>query len=692
MDASWSLRVFDDETTNCPPVFVPRLTASHGDVPSSASPLFQAIVAAQQGLLARQREDGSWQSDAPGDVTLSSHIILLWACLGRLPSGDSARVAAQIAANQLDDGGWAIGTSRKLDLDASALAYVALKLAGYEASTEPLQRARRAIRQAGGVDRSSALVRSVLALLGQIPYEAVPVLSPQWVLRLSTMGLLDVHLQTLLIPLAMVHATRPQARVDAEFTVRELFIDHPQAWPAVSWNLPLLHTTQADRVRAVLKRFKRRWNRRAGDGRADITDAKRWLYGRLAAGDALGGQLIHMVWGILALRAVGTTEDAPEICFLLEQLDRLRVDGNDGLGYRERSSTTGETARVIAALEVSGLGDDLPAVRRGRQWLFAQEVSTRRESETDAELPSRAWTSDPASTVDADLSVTSYVIASCRAVPSTTGSIGPHKLPPKLRLIAHAQAEVDASAPAQIDRQAQRRTVLQAREWLCQMQHADGRWTTAGMRSPSPHGDDSSPAHGTDTTGVVLEALAARGLRCGEDTADRAVAFLNRTQGADGSWADASGKPAVLHTWQALLGLASVGAATDGETIRAALNWLLSHQQTDGSWDSSCDEDGGEIPGSTNRCVATAGVVLACVAAGKADHLAVARGIEFLISAQREDGSWPEAPGDQPGPTSLSLPLLALSRYAAMASMPGERVDCCEPPALKLFMGESAIA
>lgn len=688
MDASWSLRVFDEETTNCPPVFVPRLTDSHGDVPSSASPLFQAIVAAQQGLLARQREDGSWQSDAPGDVTLSSHMILLWACLGRLPSEDSACVAAQIAASQLDDGGWATSASRSLDLDASVLAYAALKLAGYDASTEPLQRARRAIRQAGGVDRTGALVRTVLALLGQIDYDAAPALSPQLVMRLSSMGLLDGRVQSLLIPLSIVHSTQPRARVDAEFTVRELFIDHPHDWPAASWSLPQLQTNHSDRIRAVAKRFKQRFTRTTADRKVELAPAKRWLHARLASGDALGGGLTRMVWGILALRATGTTEDAPEICFLLKQIERLRVEGPDGIGYLQAAARTGETARVIAALELSGLGDDIPAVRRGRQWLFAQTMSNGDESQP-TETRSHCWTSDPASTVEADLSVTANIVSSCRAVPTTSGSIGSHKLPPGLRLVADAQDEVETSAEPQIDRQSQRRTVLQAREWLCQMQHADGRWTTS---RPSSHTEQTVEPQGTDITGMVLEALAARGLRCGEETADRAVDYLSRTQGADGSWADANGTPAVSNTWQSLLGLAAVGAKLEGLAVRGGLNWLLSRQRTDGSWDACCQEEGQENSSSKNRCVSTAGVILACVAAGKADHLAVARGIEFLIGAQLEDGSWPEVAGEQDAPTSLSLPLLALSRYAASASMPGEQFDNCEPPPLKLFVGESAIA
>ncbi len=680
MDARPTLRLVADEP-NLEPAFVPRLTASCGDPPSTASPLFQAIVAARQGLLACQRDDGSWQSEVPGDVTLASHMIFLWACLGRLPSDDGHRVGTQIVSNQRDSGGWSLGQGCGFDLDASVLAYVALRLVGYEASTEPLQRARRAIRRAGGADRTGALTRCVLALLGQIKYDETPALPAGLVMRLATLDVLPRSAQALLIPLSIVQATRPRARVDDDFSVRELFIEHPLDWPKASWDLPELPVTLGNRVRHTLNRIVQRVIRSKSNCREKVAAAEHWLRDRLAVGDALRGELTPMVWGILALRAAGTSEDSPEVCLLLQQLDRLRVECEDGIGFRARVSNMTETARVIAALEASGLGDDVVAVRRGRAWLFAQESSTG------------SWTCDAASVVDADVSATAAVVASCRAVPSKS-DIGSQKLPPELQLVEDVRNEINPQLARDIDRQAQRQAIVRSREWLCQIQQTDGRWATENS--------DEQAGSGRDVTGSVLAAMAARGLRCGTPTADRAVDFLNRKQRVDGGWSDLGGTSTVNATWQALLGLAAVGAPANCETIRGALNWLFAQQQADGSWDPLSDDDREGPSAKSNRCVSTSGVLLACVAAGKADHLAVTRGIEFLIDAQCDDGSWPDAmcvssslqsgQEEEHSPSTLSLPLLALSRYAAKATAPGECVEHREPPALKLFLGESASA
>lgn len=703
MDASSSLRLFDVADENLHE-FVPRLTALNGDVPSTASPLSQAIVAAQQGLLARQNEDGSWRSQSTNNVTLSSHMILLWSCLGKLPCEDANGVASQILVSQLEGGGWSTRPGETLDLDTSVLAYVALKLAGYQASMEPLQRARRAIRMAGGADRAGVLVRCILALLGQVPYDEVAELRPRMVLRQSARGIFSSRLQSLLIPLSIVLATRPQTRVDDDFTVRELFIEHPCDWPAATWDLPGLQSNLGDRVSHVWSRLAGRLNLPRPNSDRKIYDAKQWMHKRLAAGDALGGELTRMVWGILALRASGTSQDAPEVCFLLDQLDRLKETDKDTIVFRGRHTTTRETARVVAALQASGLGDESSVLRRGRQWLFSQERPIPGEFSTAQSASAVSWSTDSGSSTETDVAVTADVVSACGVI-SKASCIVSEKLPPELQLIHNDLGDEARDTTTKYDRKSQQQMILQARDWLCRMQRADGQWTSCVSEthgSSRKRKQDPKAGLNVSLTATVLEALAARGLRCGEAAADQAVDYLQYAQRADGSWLDGSGTAAITVTWQAVLGLASAGTPNNNQSIRAALNWLFCRQQSDGSWSPSEDNLGEEQASNVNRCGVTAGVIQACVAAGHADHLAVARGIEFLIEAQLEDGSWPEDESGQgsvhlgepelPTHHALSLPLIALSRYAAAASNPDECLDSCTPPPLKLFMGESAIA
>jgi len=243
--------------------------------------------------------------------------------------------------------------------------------------------------------------------------------------------------------------------------------------------------------------------------------------------------------------------------------------------------------------------------------------------------------------------------------------------------------------------------------WILAMQNRDGGWGAFDRDNDrqflchvpfADHNamiDPSSP----DLTGRVLEALGRlgeKGVRTllperpsgcfaqkGPDpffaiffAIDRAVAYLRRTQQADGSWFGRWGVNYIYGTWQVLVGLQSVDLSSDDPIVQAGANWLLAHQQACGGWGESPDsyEDPklrGQGPVTASQ---TAWAILGLLAAGQAQHPAVARGIRYLMSTQQPDGTWQE---DQFTGTGfpqvfylryhmypIYFPLMALSRWA----------------------------
>jgi squalene-hopene/tetraprenyl-beta-curcumene cyclase len=140
----------------------------------------------------------------------------------------------------------------------------------------------------------------------------------------------------------------------------------------------------------------------------------------------------------------------------------------------------------------------------------------------------------------------------------------------------------------------------------------------------------------------VLEAFGKAGLRRGHPAVERAVAYLEQTQEADGSWYGRWGVNYIYGTWQALQGLQAVGVGpADPRVVRAA-DWLEAHQQPDGGW--------GETPASyADRQLAgvgpvtasqTAWAVAGLVAAGRGESRAVQAGVRWLVERQEADGTW----------------------------------------------------
>jgi len=135
-----------------------------------------ALDAAVDGLLQRQNADGSWCFELEADCTIPSEYILMMHFMNEIDIDLESRLANYVRARQAEYGGWSLYPGGDFDMSCSVKAYYALKLTGEDLSAEPMQRARAAILQHGGATHSNVFTRITLALFGQVPWRAVPVM------------------------------------------------------------------------------------------------------------------------------------------------------------------------------------------------------------------------------------------------------------------------------------------------------------------------------------------------------------------------------------------------------------------------------------------------------------------------------------------------------------------------------------
>src|SRR6516164_2812058 len=198
-----------------------------------AAGLDEAIMRASESLVALQHGDGHWVFELEADVTIPSEFILLQHYFGPIEPELQARIARYIRAIQGADGGWPLFHGGALDLSASVKAYFALKAAGDPIDAPHMERARAAILAGGGARRCNVFTRILLALFGEVPWRAVPVmpveimLLPNW----SPFHITKVSYwsRTVLVPLLVLMALRPRARNPLGITVGELFLDPPES-------------------------------------------------------------------------------------------------------------------------------------------------------------------------------------------------------------------------------------------------------------------------------------------------------------------------------------------------------------------------------------------------------------------------------------------------------------------------------
>jgi len=190
---------------------------------------------------------------------------------------------------------------------------------------------------------------------------------------------------------------------------------------------------------------------------------------------------------------------------------------------------------------------------------------------------------------------------------------------------------------------------LRSARWLAAVQGRDGGW---------PSGPAHRATHSAEATAGALSGLAA--VRpAGSVAARRAVVGLLGRQLPDGAWAAGQNGDELQPTCAVLAAVLAAGVPPSKAPVRRAADWLALRQNPDGGW----GEAGLSAP------AATAGAVLALLAAGRGYEATARHGAGWLVWAQGADGSWT----DQSRPVlAATLPLRALGGCVAAGLLPAD--------------------
>ncbi len=623
-----------------------------------------AIRRTRQWLLAQQDDDGSWCAELEGDTILESETILALAFLRREDTPLAQRAAAYLVRKQMPEGGWAKFPGGRLDISGSVKAYFALKLTGHDPAAEFMERARRAIRAQGGADAVNSFTRFYLALLGQISYEHCPAVPPEMVLLPKWFPVnpyaMSAWSRTIVVPLSIVAALEPVRFIEPQRGIHELFLGEPDQWPPLRCaGLPggtgWLSWDHFFRLINRMLKFGQRsglmpWRKRA------IEAAKDWMLARFQKSDGLGAIFPPVVFSLVALKALGYADQSPEVVECLRQLERLTIDdpGDGTTRLQPCFSPVWDTGLVMRALAVAGVPADDPAILRAAAWLRSRQTTAAGDwAETVTAAPG-GWYFEYANEFYPDVDDTAMSLMALQTLFRNEQDGWPHSL-------GEGQGVRDSHSPSPQpspggvggplkDSVA---TIERGLRWMLAMQNRDGGWGAFDRNNDRhflcyvPFADhnamiDPSTA---DLCGRVLEALGKLGRRLGDPHVDRAVEFVRKAQEADGSWFGRWGVNYIYGTWQALTGLIQVGVSQDDPAVVAGAKWLLAHQQANGGWGESPNSyEQPELRGQGQTTASqTAWAVLGLIAAGMADHPAVARGVRYLAQTQNHDGTWDES-------------------------------------------------
>jgi len=201
------------------------------------------------------------------------------------------------------------------------------------------------------------------------------------------------------------------------------------------------------------------------------------------------------------------------------------------------------------------------------------------------------------------------------------------------------------------DPERQARVEGRAVTWLLGMQSSDGGWAAFDvdnnweLLNKVPFADHNAMLDPScpDITGRVVEALCRRGYDYQHQAIARAVQYLLGHQQADGSWYGRWGVNYTYGTFLAVRGLRASSSPTAMAAIQRATVWLHAVQNSDGGWGESCAsyEKHAFVEASSTPSQ-TAWALLALQSAGDPLSASALRGIEWLLTRQNEEGGWDE--------------------------------------------------
>ena len=358
------------------------MTAKQQNAPmpgEAASPqgLDTAVARSVASLLSLQHEDGHWVFDLEADATIPSEFILLQHYLGTFEPEIEQRVARYLRTTQGKDGGWPLFFGGDLDLSGSVKAYFALKAAGDPMDAPHMVRARAAILAHGGARRCNVFTRITLALFGQVPWRAVPVMPVEIMLLPSWfpfhINKISYWSRAVMVPLLVLMALRPRARNPRGVTIAELFVEPPESvrdWISPPNGSPVGHAfALLDRVlRLAEPMFPADPHRRA------IEKAVNFVTERLNGEDGLGGIFPAMTNSLMMFDSLGYPADHPNCLAPLSAIRKLLVFDGERSYPQPCLSPVWDSALACHALMEVGDAQLTPAIGRAIDWLEDKQV------------------------------------------------------------------------------------------------------------------------------------------------------------------------------------------------------------------------------------------------------------------------------------------------------------------------------
>ncbi|UJS04501.1 squalene--hopene cyclase [Cylindrospermopsis raciborskii] len=616
----------------------------------------QAIAASQEHLLSIQRPEGYWWGELESNVTITVEVLLLHKIWGTCENRALYKIENYLRCQQREHGGWELYYGDGGDLSTSVEAYMGLRLLGVPATDTALVKAKSWILKKGGISKTRIFTKLHLALIGCYNWRGLPSLPP-WVMLLPDYFPFNIYelsswARSSTVPLLIVFNQKPVFDIDSPISLDELYaegIDNAQ------WELPK-NNDWSDIFTLLDDGFKLAESLNLVPLRDQgIKAAEKWILERQESTGDWGGIIPAMLNSLLALKCLNYKADDPIIYRGLKAVDNFVIETDNSYCVQPCVSPVWDTAWAIRALIDSGMAPDDPVIVKAGEWLIDKQIIDYGDwAVKNKQGQPGAWAFEFHNRFYPDVDDSAVVVMALHQAKLPNENLKKQAIKRAVNWIISMQCKSGGWAAFDIDND---------QEWLNYIPYGDLK----AMIDPNT----------ADVTARVIEMLGV--CKLPSQKLDQAMNYLLGEQETEGCWFGRWGVNYIYGTSGVLSALALINPQKYLSNIEKGANWLKQVQNPDGGWGETCLSYGDpNFKGKGDSTPSqTAWGLMGLIAAGEAkqkfDLATMEKAVNYLLTTQRLDGTWDESyftGTGFPGHFYLKyhlyqqyFPLLALGRY-----------------------------
>lgn len=623
----------------------------------------ESLRKAAKYIQSQVRSDGHWCGEVKSNTTVTSeYITLLYALELPVPDGPGPWIS-WLLSEQKPDGSWGPAPDIPGDISETIEAYFALKILGLDPEQPIMNKARDWILANGGVARVRIFTRIYLACFGLFPWAAIPELPPELIFVPDSAPCSIYYMaswaRATVVPLLLISHHRPifalpNGRSENNTYLDEIWCNYgtnkhvpytPSLW-SMAWKLEA--TSMACTVIDKALRFvngMRNFPWRAAARRRCLE----WILERQEEDGCWAGIFPPMHGGVLALYLEGHYSTDPKSPY---QRGLAGLEGfiwTDQRGKRMQACVSPVWDTILSSIGLldAGLPGENEYLVRSIAWLQA-----RQDQDYGAQSPGDWRVLNPG------------------LIPGAISFEYFNKWTPDVDDTAALIIALVKRDPRSIKSD----SVVRAIQWILGMQNADGGWGAFDRennklffnRIPFSDMESMCDPSTADVTGRAIEAfglvmeqsillndnsLLSQDVQSAmKQSASRAIDYLIREQEPTGSWYGRWGANYIYGTSNVLCGLANAHfinnsrATLVDQAIKRGVDWLITVQNTDGGWGECLETYSRPSLAGQGKSTAsqTGWALMGVLTSLPVTDLTVRRGVQYLLSTQRDDGAWTE--------------------------------------------------